>query len=200
MCTRELSETREVLKLIGRRRVSVVWFHRVAGPEKTRTASKSRFFSRPTRIKKSLASRRSALANQIAAMPETSPAGKGKPTRASSGGHTRTLPVARYAPERERFPQRVPRAPPPRAAARQRASLHVWPDARDRQMRATRILHLAAPSRLARARARAASAFRAPAHFEARAKGARPRATAASLPVCESRRLTTPLSVTPRPC
>ena len=138
MCTRELSETREVLKLIGRRRVSVVWFHRVAGPEKTRTASKSRFFSRPTRIKKSLASRRSALANQIAAMPETSPAGKGKPTRASSGGHTRTLPVARYAPERERFPQRVPRAPPPRAAARQRASLHVWPDARDRQMHATR--------------------------------------------------------------
>jgi len=67
-------------------------------------------------------------------------------------------------------------------------------------MHATRILHLAAPSRLARARARAASALRAPARFEARAKGVRSRATAASLPVRESRRLTTPLSVTPRPC
>lgn len=131
MCTRELSETREVDRSSTFRRV----VSSGRGPEKTRTASKSRFFFVPL---ESLASRRSALANQIAAMPETSPAGKGKPTRAGSRGHTRTLPVARYAPERERFPQRVPRAPPPRAAARQRASLHVWPDARDRQMHATR--------------------------------------------------------------
>jgi hypothetical protein len=51
---------------------------------------------------------------------------KEKPTRAGSGGHTRTLPVARYAPESERFPQLVLRAPPrPRGRAAARGAPRV---------------------------------------------------------------------------
>jgi hypothetical protein len=51
---------------------------------------------------------------------------KKKPTRAGSGGHTRTLPVARYAPESERFPQLVLRAPPrPRGRAAARGAPRV---------------------------------------------------------------------------